>query len=300
MRQFRPNIVHTWLFTGSLWGRVAAVLAKSPLIITGERTIVPDDKQPGFVLPVNKILAHWTNVITTNSRIGITVLERCGFLPEQLRCIYNGVDTHRFSPQKLDCYRISMGEQLGLLGVPVCITVGRLTEQKGQLVLLQAIRKVLDAGEKIQCIIVGQGEHREMLEIYASKLGVQNNVLFLGKRDDIDRVLSVADIFCLPSYWEGMPNVVLEAMAMGLPVVATAVAGTTEVVVEGETGFLIPPGDSEIMAERLLHLIRDPELRVRMGAAGRQRVLNVFSIEQMVAKTTDLYEELIERKQLNA
>lgn len=297
--QFSPNIVHTWLFTGSLWGRIAAILAKTPIIITGERTVVPAHNLPYFIQPINRFLSRFNDVITTNSKIGITELIHNGYSPKKIRCIYNGVDTLRFSPQVKEQYREFMQEKLRLPSIPICVTVGRLTEQKGQYVLLTAIKKVIDAGKQIHCLIVGQGEQGEYLKKFVEKIGIENNVLFLGNRDDVEMILSAADVFCLSSFWEGMPNVVLEAMAMGLPVVATSVAGTQEAVIDGETGFLVPIGDSDELAKRLLLLIQNPGLQVNLGINGRQRAVNFFSLENMVDQTKSLYKEMLQEENIH-
>lgn len=296
MRQFRPHVVHTWLFTGSLWGRVAAILAFCPRIIASERSVRPDGHDPLGMRLVYKCLAHWTDIITANSKIGLAKLQGQGFDPSRLRAIINGVDLQRFSPK-------TKSEQLlqrQLLGIPANTTligmVARLSYPKDQAALLRALHWLICQELDVHGIIVGAGSLLSSLETLAGELNIKGRVHFLGAREDIPTCLCVMDIFAFSSLWEGMPNAVLEAMAMGLPVVATAVAGTTEVVVEGETGFLVPPSDSDKLAERLLCLIRDPGLRVRMGAAGRQRAVSVFSLEQMVAQTTGLYEETIERK----
>jgi glycosyltransferase involved in cell wall biosynthesis len=123
-------------------------------------------------------------------------------------------------------------------------------------------------------------------------------VVFAGHRTDVPEILQALDIFVLPSNWEGLPNAVLEAMAAGLPVVATRVGGVPEVVVEGQTGILVPPRDPNALADALLTLLRDPNLRRRMGQAGRQRVQEYFSVDQMVSKTETLYEQLLSEKGL--
>jgi glycosyltransferase involved in cell wall biosynthesis len=136
------------------------------------------------------------------------------------------------------------------------------------------------------------------MEAKAKAMQLSEDVIFTGIRQDVPNILGLLDVFVLPSLWEGLPIALLEAMAAGLPVVATAVGGTPEVVVEGETGFLVPPRDPEALAEAILRLLREPDLRRRMGEAGRKRVAEHFSVEQMVQKTEALYEHLLAEKGL--
>jgi glycosyltransferase involved in cell wall biosynthesis len=140
---------------------------------------------------------------------------------------------------------------------------------------------------------VGYGPQEQRLKEMAEKLGLGERVHFVGYQQDIWTWLAACDVFALSSDWEGMPNAVLEAMAAGLPVVATAVGGTPDVVVQGTTGLLVPPDDATALAAALDRLIHDPDLRRMMGAAGRQRVRARFSAQQMVERTQALYRGLL-------
>ena len=137
---------------------------------------------------------------------------------------------------------------------------------------------------------------RSTIENHVQKLGLSEKVQFLGYQNNILEILRSMDIFILPSLWEGMPNAILEAMAAGLPVVATNVGGTPEVVVDGETGFLVPPRDPEALANAIKLLIDDPELRKKFGQAGRERVERHFTIQETVRKTEELYLRLLAEK----
>jgi glycosyltransferase involved in cell wall biosynthesis len=145
-------------------------------------------------------------------------------------------------------------------------------------------------------VIVGEGPERARLEAQAAHLGLAEQVHFVGHQQDVRPWLAAFDVCVLSSDWEGMSNAILEAMAAGLPVVATAVGGTPEVVVDGVTGFLVPPRDPQALADAILRLLRDPDLRRRMGEAGRAHVTEHFSVEQMVHKRERLYEELLKEK----
>jgi glycosyltransferase involved in cell wall biosynthesis len=298
MRHFKPDIVHTWLFTGNLWGRLAAILANAPIIVIGERNFLPDQKYPFYFWPFNKILDLWTDRITVNCKFGMDIFLDRGFKKAKLCLIHNGVDTEHFSwNENTQSIRTTRREKLGIAeNIPVVSMVGRLTEQKRQDVLLKAIKLVVESGTDVRCLLIGDGEDREKLTALSASLNITGKVLFLGKRMDIPELLRASDIFALSSNWEGMPNVILEAMASELPVIATNVPGTAEAVINGITGFLVSKGDSAALAERLLILIRDPGLGKRMGKNGRDFCEKEFSIEKMLKNTNALYSELIEIK----
>lgn len=297
IRQFRPHVVHTWLFTGSLWGRLAAVLARSPVVIASERSVRPDGYDSLPVRFFSKALIGCTDVITANSQVGIDALHKQGYAAEKTRLIFNGVDTRHFSPQATEMLRLAARQKFGMPSDALVIgMVARLSYPKDQATLLRALQQLLHQGENVYGVIVGSGPAKNYLITLVNELGINERVVFAGQQEDVAPFLSMMDLFVLSSFWEGMPNAVLEAMSMGLPVVAADVAGTAEAVLDNQTGFLVPPGNVDALAERLLRLIHDAGLRAQMGLAARQRAVSVFSMEQMVLQTTTLYDELINRK----
>jgi glycosyltransferase involved in cell wall biosynthesis len=173
---------------------------------------------------------------------------------------------------------------------PTVLEVARLAEVKGQRVLLAALAK-LDA----TAVLVGRdlergGAYERELRREAERLGVLDRVVFAGQRDDVPGLLAGCDVLCLPSSVEGLPLVVLEAMAQARPVVATAVGGTPELVVHGETGLLVPPGDAGALAAALDEVLGDPDLAHRLGEAGRRRVIESFSLSATTERVLGLYE----------
>jgi glycosyltransferase involved in cell wall biosynthesis len=144
--------------------------------------------------------------------------------------------------------------------------------------------------------LVGEGELHEDLEQMVERLGLGTVVTFCGLRQDVTALLGIMDVFAFPSRWEGFPNAVLEAMAAGRPVVATAVGGTPELVVDGETGFLVPAGDVKAFTREIECLLDDPDLGQQMGSAGRQRVKQFFTIERATHQIESLYERLVSAK----
>jgi glycosyltransferase involved in cell wall biosynthesis/ubiquinone/menaquinone biosynthesis C-methylase UbiE len=201
-----------------------------------------------------------------------------GYPADRLVTVHNGIATDR---APVDPVRLADG--------PVVLEVARLAEAKGQRTLIEALSEV-DA----TAVLVGRdlergGAYETELRALAERLGVADRVVFAGHRDDVDGLLEGADVFCLPSTVEGLPLVVLEAMARGRPVVASAVGGTPELVLDGETGLLVPPGDPHALADALSQLLADPERAHRLGESSWARVDAEFSERSMAARVLSLY-----------
>ena len=209
----------------------------------------------------------------------------------KFKVIYNSVDPKAFT-QVNTGISLRAKHEVPLQSVVVGF-VGRLTEQKGVTYFLQAASAISQKRNDCRFIIVGDGELRDELQEYAKNLNLEN-IVFAGYQRDVPAYLAMFDIFVLPSLWEGLPVALVEAMAAGKPVVATAVSGTPEVVTDGETGFLVEPKNADQLAERITRLIEDPSLRDRMGRAARIRVKEKFSAATMIRATEQLYQELLE------
>jgi glycosyltransferase involved in cell wall biosynthesis len=199
------------------------------------------------------------------------------------RVIYAGTDV---PPRDSNALRRSTSEVI--LG-----TAGRLIPRKGVEFLLSAAATLQDEFPNLRVEIAGSGPQRPYLEQTSARLRLTEHVKFLGWIDDLRSVLPRWDIFVMPSLEEGFPIAALEAMAAGLPVVASGVGGVPELVEDGKTGWLIPPGDVEALAARLRHLLRSPEEQLRMGANARARVRDHFSLAQMTENFGKLYDELV-------
>ncbi|MCL4835107.1 MAG: glycosyltransferase family 4 protein [Caldilineaceae bacterium] len=183
------------------------------------------------------------------------------------------------------------------LGLPadglVVGSVGRLTTQKGYRFLLQAFPAVLAQCPTAYLLIAGGGELKAELEAEARLLGIAERVRIPGPLSGIERVYAALDLFVSSSLWEGLPTVVLEAMAAGLPVVATAVSGNTELVLPGQTGLLVPPGEPTALAEAIVHLLTQPEQAAQYSARARQLIVPNFDIEQIARQHEELYRQLL-------
>lgn len=208
--------------------------------------------------------------------------------------IHNGIDPDRFTAGR----RLT-GSELGLQEkLPVIGTVCRLSEpEKGLTVLLQAMARLAEPSGSPGCqlIIVGEGPSSKRLRDLGEELGVAPWVRFVGARRDVADLLPLTDVFVLPSLSEGFGIAIVEAMAAGRPVVATAVGGIPEIVLQGETGLLVPPGDPGALAGAVRQLLEQPDRAAAMGAKGRQRARERFSIATVVRRHEDLYETLIAR-----
>jgi glycosyltransferase involved in cell wall biosynthesis len=193
--------------------------------------------------------------------------------------------------------RMSRGEARQVLGLdpdlPVVLTIGRPTHMKGQRHLIDAVPDLTSRFPGLAVVLLGDGPLRGSLHTRAAALGVAERVHIPGHRPDARRLLAAADVFVLPSRHEGMPLAALEAMEAGLPVVATRVIGSAEVVADGVTGALVRPGDPTALEAAVGRLLADPELRRRQGAAGRRRYEAHFTRERMAVETAEVYESVL-------
>lgn len=217
-----------------------------------------------------------------------------GVQAEKIRMIHNGIDTDAWSPlQRSGAFR----EELGLTGAfPVIGYVGRINAEKDLETWLHAAAVVARKFPEARFVIVGDGRDGLTgagLQRLAAELGISQQVLFPGYRSDLQSVYSAFDVFMLSSRREGLPNSLLEAMAMGLPVVTTDVAGAKELVADGETGFVLPQGDAPGLGRALLTLVEDNRLHLRMGKEGRNRVEREFSFVNRMQLIEDFYTEVL-------
>ena len=213
--------------------------------------------------------------------------------------IYNGVDHSRFAPETVKPLALLPAQWQRLDGILVAGTVGRLTPVKDQQTLLRAFAQLRESdpvlGDRLRLVIVGDGPLYSPLKQLIEQLALQDVAWLAGDRQDVPGLLQAMDVFVLPSLGEGISNTVLEAMASGLPVVATAVGGNVELVEEGCNGSLVPVGDSLALATALATLFRNDGERIRQGDNARQRVCQYFDWDRTVAAYLQVYDELLGR-----
>lgn len=287
IRRGNFDIVHTHSTEAGIIGRFGAALAGVPAIIHTVHGVpfAPDrnDLLERFVLSCERAAAKRTDCLVTNAdAIADDYLSRGIGSPEQYRTVYSGIDLERF-------HEATPATDIDGDGVRV-VMVGRLADGKGFQDLLAAIDR-LDCD--LSVYLVGDGPMRSEIVADIERRGLEGTVHMLGYRKDVAEILAACDVFVLPSYREGTPRVITEAMASGLPVIATDIAGIPEQVADGENGFLIQPGDIGALADRLERLCSSATLREEFSSEGRNRVER-FSKEQMLTDIKAVYDELLE------
>ncbi len=290
IRKERVDVVQTTLFYADVAGAWAAARAGVSRVISWETV-----SSPKWLRWDRRLAYRWTQrwrrlVIAVSERTGRHLVEERSVPESQVMVIPYGVDLERFDPSSsLDLRaELALPDSSRLL-----VTVARLVEEKAHRVLLQAAPQILETEPEAHFVFLGDGPLGPALIAQARAGGFEDHVHLLGFRTDVPQVLPNADIFVLPSFYEGLPNAVLEAMAAAVPVVATAVDGTPEAVVDGETGRLVPPGNAEALADRINELLGDESARHRFGTAGRRRVEADFDLARQVKRFEDLYLSLL-------
>jgi len=290
LRAGRFDVVQTWIYAADTYGRVAARRARVPVVVTAEMAV--DLWKGRSERAVDRFLSRWTDRVVGNSQAVVDFYRSVGIPSEKLAMIPSGIADDE-PPPAVDPAGVRV--ELGLApDAPLALFVGRLAEQKGVADLLAALDLLQHVRPDLRTLIVGDGPLRGRLEATARAFRLVNppRALFLGHRSDVPRLLAACDVLVLPSYYEGMPNVVLEAMRFRKPVVATAAPGTTEVVVADETGLLVPLRNPPALAQAIRRVVADPILAHRLGEAGRTRVEAEFGVDRMVVRFAALYEAL--------
>lgn len=209
---------------------------------------------------------------------------------ERMSVLYNGVAAGRPADR---ARAEGMLRALGIApGGRLIGSAGLLTQAKGYAHLLEALPPLLEEFPDLTCLLIGAGELEGELKARARRAGIAARVVFCGHVEPCDDLVAALDVFVLPSLWEGMPYALLEAMSLGVAVVASRVGGCPEAVVDGQTGLLVEPGDARALGEAIGSLLRDPAERMRMGERGRERVGELFALERMIAGLEHLYLEL--------
>lgn len=288
IQRLQPDIVQTWLFAANAYGRQAAISADVKHILASERCV--DPWKGSVQLSIDRVLAKKTERIITNSSGVVDFYAQHGLPGEKFVVIPNGIQP--FAPAET----ISRQQLLDELKLP---TDARLIGAVGRLWPQKRVKDLIWATDLLKCIrddahllVIGDGPQRWRLERYARQANVPDRVHFLGERNDVPQLLPHVDLLWLASGYEGQSNAVLEAMSAGIPVVASDIPGNRDLVVPEETGYLVDLGDRGSFAQRAQLLLSEPELAKKLGAAGKVRVLNEFSVEKMVDRHAALYEQL--------
>lgn len=288
LRQHRIQVVHTYGFYPNLFAIPAAKMAGVPVTIAAIRDtgahITPLQRR------AQRMICAMADCVLVNANAVEQWLVGEGYRAEKIRVIPNGI---AFQPPDAPAgirREFALPDDSRLIGV-IC----RLNALKGVHYFVEAAAAVAARFEDARFLVVGDGTEKAALMAQSEKLGIARKVVFAGFRTDTPKMLPELSISVLPSLTEGLSNSLLESMASGVPVVATRVGGNPEIVVDGQTGFLVPPRNVDALARAMCELLEKPELARNMGQAGKERIANHFSVEQTVRRTEQLYADLLER-----
>jgi len=300
IRDFRPHVVHTHTSKAGALGRLVARVLRVPVIChTFHGHVLEGYFSPlvsATLVRTESLLARLTDVVFVLGPRNRADLIRLG-IGRRVEMIPPGFDLKRLralgQERAPDCRK-----HLGVPdGSPVLLALGRLASVKGIDVLLEALERLKCQDVRPHLLVVGDGPRRSSLEALADDLGLQTRVRFLGWKADIREVLGAADLLVLPSRNEGYPHAVIEAMAAGIPVIASAVGEVPELVEDGATGFLVPPDDPDALASRIRSVVSDPDILNALGKAATGILSRCHREEDMVARTCAMYRGLLAEKE---
>ena len=293
MRHRPMSILHTYLFGFHVFAGLPAKLLKVPVILSSRRELAHWQKaRHRWVENLGNGLVD--QVICCSEAARQWTLDKEVIRPEKLLTIYNGVDLKRF---ELPFQQMEIRTEFGIpRDKPVIGTVANFSYEKGYPYLLEAIERIHHRKPEAWFLLVGSGPLEDEMKKMASKSPAKGQIIFAGNRSDIPRVLAAMDIFVLASLSEGFPNVLLEAMAMARPVVASAVGGIPELVESGQDGILVPHRDSRSLAEAVLHLLDDETQATRLRYLAAEKIKTKFSLERMLDDYEQLYQRILRAK----
>ncbi len=295
----RYDVVHLHSSKAGIVGRLAARLAGTPVVVHTVHGWGFNDEQPrlvsGTYQSLERACARWCDalcVVGTPYRdegLALGIGE-----PSQYHLVRSGIEIDAYRHVAAD--RATLRARIGLPADALVIgNVGRLSPPKCPELMVRAFARLARTQANAHLVLVGDGWQRREVEAEVATLGLRDRVHLLGLRRDVPELLHTFDVFVMSSSREGLPRTLPQAMAAGLPIVATHVGGIPDAVAEGASGFLVPAGDVDALADRLARLAADPALRARLGAGGLARV-EEFSVQTMVRRTEELYERLLARR----
>lgn len=291
VRSEKPDLIHGLLFWDYVLGACAGRLARVPAVVAGRRSL--SRSRPRKYLLLERFVNWLTDLVIANSEaVREDTIRRERLPANKVIVIHNGIDLDRFDEEG------PAGGPTGLpeldAGTHVVAVVANFLKYKGHLLFLEAWAEVVRHVPGAFAVLVGDGPTRKAVEEAARTMVVADRVFFVAIRHDVPAILRAAALYVHPSEEEGFSNAILEAMAAGRPVVATAVGGTPEAVAHGQTGLLVRPGDSRELARAIVRVLAHPDEARRMGEAGRRRVAEDFTIDRTVERYQCLYDELLE------
>jgi glycosyltransferase involved in cell wall biosynthesis len=295
LRQDRPQVFHAYLSwpLAAKYPLFAAVIARVPAVVATVQ-LFPDFPIGHSNYVQERLLAAFVGrYVAVSQDIATRLVETFHWPPRKVEVIHNGVLIERFQESPDPTLR---RELAGGSDAPVVLTLARLDPQKGLDVLVRAAAQV----PSVRFVLAGEGPERRSLETQVRSLGLDDRFLFLGRRSDVPALLAASDVFVLPSLYEGSSLAVLEAMAAGKPVISSAIRGTDELVVPGESGLLVEPGDADALALSLRRVLAEPAFGAQLGARAHERARQFFSADLVAKRVSVLYEDLLDRASTHA
>lgn len=303
IKEQRIDIVHSQGARADFFARLSAKLARVPVVIS----TVPMPVDGFDVNPIKKFIYIVLNkfserfvdkFIVVSEALKDVMIERHKVDPQKVAMIYNGIEINEYridEAEKVIHGKLGLMEEIGLKSdVPVIGVIGRLVWQKGFEYFIEAIPGVLNKFKDAKFLVVGEGLLEEELKAVSKKLKIDDKISFTGFRRDIKEILATIDIFVIPSLLEGLPMILLEAMGMGKPIVATDIDGIKEVLENGKTGLLVPPRDTVALTDAIVNLLIYRDQAHQMGINARRVVEEKFGVDIMVEKVEDVYEDLLQ------
>ena len=295
IKTLQPAVVHTWLYIANLYGSIATRWSIDAPLIVSQRGLGIDPQHTRFKIwqmrIFNRLIAKLCDRLLVNANAVTEPMYEVGYSPEKTQVIYNGLNLDLHITQQ---QQENLREELNIQpDETILAAIARIDPKKDLETMLRAFAIVHKQNDKTRLLIAGGGfpKYQQFLDQLAEELGIQNSVTFLGFRNDPQVILSICDISLLSSLTEGLPNAILESMALGKPVVATEVGGIPELITDGEHGYLVPKGDYEQFACSILNI--NPERAQEMGLAAQEKAHQQFSSQAMVENTTAVYDDLL-------
>jgi L-malate glycosyltransferase len=292
LRQERVDVIHAHQYTPFFYAMLGRWRSGHPILFTEHGRHFPDRRKLKRVVANRLLLARRDRVVGVGQAVRQALIANEGIPAGRVSVIYNGIDATRFQNGGHDRQQIRADLGIGAADL-MMLQVARLDYLKDHATALRTLRTVVGALPNVRLVLAGDGPERGAVERSIEEHGLTQHVRLLGTRQDVARLAAAADVFLLTSISEGIPLTIIEAMAAGLPVVATRVGGVPEVVEEGQTGLLARSGNDAELAAHLLKLARDPDLCRRLGRKGRERASVVFSESRMHACYLNLYREML-------
>ena len=292
IRHNEIDLVHSQGARADFFARIAARIADAPHILcTVAMPVEGFDVSPlrkKIYRLLDQLSARYVKrFIVVSGALERALVEERGIPTHRVVKIYNGIEVNEYHPTQM---KTGMRDQWGVArSAPLIGAIGRMVWQKGFEYFIQSAPNILEVIPEARFLLIGDGPLRADLEGLARELNIHDRVIFTGFRSDIPELLSAVDILVVPSLLEGFPMIMLEAMAMAKPIVATQIEGITEQISAGEDGILVPPKDPNTLAAEVLRLAQDKELSSRLGAAARRKVERCFSVEKMIKETEKVY-----------